>query len=328
MKELFVFCQLFIYLVLCRDSFGQDNIDTNKVKYYCSPCGCKYDDKIFDSSGKCPACNMKLLQVGTFNFEMASVSQNEIIVYASNKPDNKRVLYYRSLQPGSDPVLIGEGVMPQISADGKRILFERGKEGIFIYNAQTKTTKGLIAKIKLNGIQSPAWSATDNNVIFSAGNFPNIGIYKINIDDQTTKPLIAHPGVRYGCVPSPDGKKLAYRCVKGTTDNNRQRGIVVFDLSTKEEKYITTIGEYCKWSPDGKKLAFHWPDSSDFCIYTVNADGTGLKKIAGLKGNDYELPVWSADGKKIYFQTNRRRGNWEIWRMNSDGSDQQSVIWN
>ena len=80
------------------------------------------------------------------------------------------------------------------------------------------------------------------------------------------------------------------------------------------------------WSPDGKQLAFHWPDSSDFCIYTVNRDGSGLKRIALTRGSDNELPTWSPDGKKIFFQTNKRRGNWEIWSMNVDGSDQKLVL--
>jgi len=59
----------------------------------------------------------------------------------------------------------------------------------------------------------------------------------------------------------------------------------------------------------------------------VNADGEGLRKIEGIKGSDNELPLWSVDGRKIYFQTNRRRGNWEIWVMNTDGSDQKPFIW-
>jgi Tol biopolymer transport system component len=75
-------------------------------------------------------------------------------------------------------------------------------------------------------------------------------------------------------------------------------------------------------------LAFHWKGDKNFAIFIVNADGSGLKKIAEDKDGDCELPVWSADGRKIFFQTNRRHGNWEIWVMNTDGSEQKPFIWN
>jgi len=82
----------------------------------------------------------------------------------------------------------------------------------------------------------------------------------------------------------------------------------------KEEKFVTNIVEYRTWSPDGKKLAFHWPNSSGFCIYTVNADGTGLRKIAGAKGSDYEIAHTVSQWKENMLsneQEKRELGNLE-----------------
>jgi Tol biopolymer transport system component len=256
---------------------------------------------------------------------MVSVSRNGKMAYVSNERDNKRAVYFQSAGAKLKPLFIGGGSMPLLSMDGKRILYEGSRKEIFLYDLSTRKQVELGQFIKLEGMQSPVWSASGKEVIFSAGSFPNLGIYSINIKTKTVSPMVTDSGMRYGCVPSPDGKKMAYRCVKGN-NQNRQRGIVVLDLITKDEKYITGIGEYCKWSPDGKKLAFHWPDSSDYCIYTVNADGTELKKIAGKKGIDFELPAWSPDGNKIYFQLTNSQGNWEIWVMDADGSDQRPVI--
>jgi len=36
-------------------------------------------------------------------------------------------------------------------------------------------------------------------------------------------------------------------------------------------------------------------------------------------------PTWSPDGAKIAFLTDRR-GKWEIWVMNADGSDQRPMF--
>jgi Tol biopolymer transport system component/photosystem II stability/assembly factor-like uncharacterized protein len=68
-------------------------------------------------------------------------------------------------------------------------------------------------------------------------------------------------------------------------------------------------------------LAFDSDAGGDYDIYTINANGTGLNNLINDSASphgDFE-PVWSPDGKKIAFTTNRD-GNNEIYVMNSDGS--------
>jgi len=319
-----ILCSFMIFAIFPTKMTAQKT--SGKIKYYCSSCGCSNDGKELDSAGKCSACGMHVLKLGGFNYQSPSVSNNGAMVYTFNKSGkNQQVCYKKNLF--SKEKIIGEGSSPQISPDGKKIIFA-GKEAenkICIYDTDAGTITNISSKIDLPGVQSPVWNSVGNGIFFCAGTFPDIGVYKINIDEGKPEPVITMEGLRYAAMPSPNGKKIAYRCAKGKTNEDRQRGIAVYDLSTKEEKYITNIGEYCTWSPDGKSLAFHWPDSSDFYIYTVKADGTGLRKIAGIKGSDSELPVWSADGRKIYFQTNRSN-NWEIWSMNADGTDQKLLI--
>jgi Tol biopolymer transport system component len=58
-------------------------------------------------------------------------------------------------------------------------------------------------------------------------------------------------------------------------------------------------------------------------IYTINADGTGLKKIVSPgKGTDY--PVASPDGHWIYFQS-KLAGATQVYRCKSDGSGVTSL---
>jgi Tol biopolymer transport system component len=68
------------------------------------------------------------------------------------------------------------------------------------------------------------------------------------------------------------------------------------------------------WSPDGQKIAFVSDQPSPgpiHTIYVMNADGSGVTKIAdfGLK------PAWSPDGRKIAFD-----GDGGIFVVNGDGS--------
>ena len=53
-------------------------------------------------------------------------------------------------------------------------------------------------------------------------------------------------------------------------------------------------------------------------IYSVNADGTGLKKLVAL-GKNTDYPTASADGKWIYFQSNAG-GRSQVYRCRPDGT--------
>jgi Tol biopolymer transport system component len=55
----------------------------------------------------------------------------------------------------------------------------------------------------------------------------------------------------------------------------------------------------------------------------MNADGTGVTQLTD--NNDWDRsPVWSPDGKQIAFESDRY-GDWEIFVMNADGSDVESL---
>jgi len=310
-------------LFYCLHSSAQGQ--KTKVEYFCAPCGCKNDGKVFDAAGTCPLCGMLLQQVGTFSYEMPAVSADgDIMAYVSYKPDNVGRVFFRKTSGNDTVKLIGEGSMPQISFDKKYVVFEGNENKIFLYDINGDSTVDISPQ--LPGVQSPAWQPT-GNLVFAAGKFPKIGIYIMNISDKKIQTLRAEDGMRYGCKVSPDGKKIAYRWTRRLTDTIFEKGIAVYDIEKAEEKLITTIGEYPSWSPDGKQLAFHWKGQKYFAVFVVNMDGTELKKIAEDKDGDSELPVWSGDGRKLFFQTNRIHGNWEIWVMNADGSNQEPFIW-
>jgi len=80
-----------------------------------------------------------------------------------------------------------------------------------------------------------------------------------------------------------------------------------------------------EWSHDSKSICFAAMvlDSGKFVngrweIYTVNIDGSDLKKLTNNKFNDV-WPCFTPDDRVIYFQSDRD-GNPEIYRMENDGS--------
>jgi Tol biopolymer transport system component len=78
------------------------------------------------------------------------------------------------------------------------------------------------------------------------------------------------------------------------------------------------------WSPDGKRIAF----SRDWGryvwdIFTVNADGSALKRVTSGGGGNKRGPAWSPDGTRIaYVNHSKTVGPDRIAVIASDGSSQ------
>ena len=77
------------------------------------------------------------------------------------------------------------------------------------------------------------------------------------------------------------------------------------------------------WSPDGRSLVFESTLSGKYSIYTINVDGTGLRRLTVDTANS-EQASWSHDGMRIAFSSDRA-GHLDIYTMNPDGSDQRRV---
>ena len=82
------------------------------------------------------------------------------------------------------------------------------------------------------------------------------------------------------------------------------------------------------WSPDGRTIAFVSSRDGDDEVFTVRADGTGLRQLTrntvlpgGVPVLDH-APAWSPDGRHLAFVSNRDGGEMEVYRMRADGSAQ------
>jgi Tol biopolymer transport system component len=74
------------------------------------------------------------------------------------------------------------------------------------------------------------------------------------------------------------------------------------------------------WSPDGRTIVFESTLSGTYSVYSINADGSDLKRLTADSVNN-EQPRWSPDGKRIVFSSDRA-GHLDLYVMNADGSNQ------
>lgn len=78
------------------------------------------------------------------------------------------------------------------------------------------------------------------------------------------------------------------------------------------------------WSPDGREiLAGAKPDSGDWDIRVMRADGSGLRTLGASPATDRH-PRWSAAGDFIVFDSNRLTAD-DVFIIRPDGSDLRRV---
>jgi len=114
-------------------------------------------------------------------------------------------------------------------------------------------------------------------------------------------PYDVHP--RY----SPDGKSILFISDKSGSDN-----LWTMDLESKEQKQLTKDkNKYhvsADWSPDGQYIV-GTSGRRNIKPFIIHKDGGGgAELLSEQKANKYIDPVFSADGRYIYFST--RRGAW------------------
>lgn len=122
---------------------------------------------------------------------------------------------------------------------------------------------------------------------------------------------------------SPDGRMLAISCSMSGKPETR---VYVVAADGGEPKVVTegAWSYFHSWSPDGKTIAFTRPDhKGGGNIFVIPAEGGAEKALTTGTGISDD-PDYSADGKWIYFNSDRG-GSMQIWRMRADGSGAEQV---
>jgi len=149
----------------------------------------------------------------------------------------------------------------------------------------------------------------------------NLGIYQRNLENFDEKPILENKSIEFGCINchsfannDPNKMMIHIRAIHGGTVISNNGKLSKVDTKTK---YTLNGGAYPCWHPDGKHIAFSvnkigqlfcsgetrievLDESSDLIVYDVEKNTVITSPKVSTENNE-NLPVWSPDGKFIYF---------------------------
>ncbi len=243
---------------------------------------------------------------------------------------------------------------PSFSPDGKKIVFTASVDEfpeIFSMNvdgsdlvqltdgsgfsqmpsyARIVTTQGNSESLP----SSETISLQEGSLVFISQSAGAVDIYSTETGETDVTRLTKTYDAETSPVFSPDGSKVAYIMKKQNSSelyimnpDGTEQTLVTAEVSPYSENipqfYLryydgsNPIGRPC-FSPDGEIIYFTADEDDLYSIYSVNVDGSGLRKLG--EGQD---PCVSPDGSKIVYCV--YGNNPAVWIMNSNGSQAKKL---
>jgi Tol biopolymer transport system component len=121
---------------------------------------------------------------------------------------------------------------------------------------------------------------------------------------------------------SPDGSQVTiWSRVKDPSGRGMiDAGWTVPTFGGTLQPYLRNIAEL-DWSPDGQRIAYHTAEAGD-PMFVANADEKerGLPLHVSAPGLHSHFPLWSRDGRFIYFVHGYVPDEMDVWRVAADGT--------
>lgn len=263
--------------------------------------------------------------------------KNGRIVYASYRDGHSQIYAMNSDGTGQTRLTndVANDSQPRWSPDNTKIAFVSDRDAnhqttqIYVMNADGTNQVNVSKNITEHDL-GPAWSPDGTKIAFSRAGT----LYVMNAADGSGQKMLIEDGETPSW--SPDGKKIVF--ISGSYGNGISRIHIMNADGTLpvrldyDPKSLQFPGPYPPnnpihigseswphWSPDGKKITFT-ADEVGPSIYSINVDGTGLRR---LDGQWDLLSTWSPDGTKAVFTKSASGPNpsdYEIYTIAADGN--------
>jgi len=171
----------------------------------------------------------------------------------------------------------------------------------------------------------PDWSPDGTRIAFVSDRDGNDEIYVMNADGTGQLRLTSSTAADGNPDWSPDGTSIAFA-------SDRDGNLEIYAMSADGSSVVrltTDIAadDHPAWSPDGSRIAFQTEraTSGGVEVFVMDANGANPVNLSSNAADFDGRPAWSPDGTRIAFTSTRDDGDFEIYVMNADGSEQERI---
>ncbi|HEX4950322.1 MAG TPA: protein kinase [Blastocatellia bacterium] len=211
----------------------------------------------------------------------------------------------------------GPEYFPSLAPDGKSFVYASYASGnwdIYFQRVGGKNAINLTKDAVADDTQ-PAFSPDGERITFRSERDGG-GIFVMGATGESVKRLT---DFGYNPAWSPDGKEIA--CAEENTVTNpvmrwsANNRVWTVSVSTGEKRLVMTEGTQPNWSPNGHRIALsgRLKPGGRRDIFTIPAGGGETIEVTTDPATDWN-PVWSPDGKYLYFVSDRS-GSMNLWRV-------------
>ena len=210
---------------------------------------------------------------------------------------------------------------PAWSPDGARLAYVSYRDGNGELYVMTADGSGATRLTRHHGEDlSPAWSPDGARIVFSRDR----RIHVMNADGTRVRRLT---GLAESHSPawSPDGRTIVFSSAGRTPENPelysiRPNGAGLKRLThTKGDAHTLGDDGFPSWSPDGRTIVFTSNRTGEGELWTMRADGSGERRLFGLRRRDDWNPRYSPDGAWIAFESRPTTGV-DVYVVRADGT--------
>jgi Tol biopolymer transport system component len=249
-------------------------------------------------------------------------------VYDANPDRRTYDIHMFQLGTGQREILVGQASQPDLSPDGKRLVYrswDQGMRGIYVRELADGKTWQLVS---FHEAEHPSWSPDSQYITYSSQQESDRKWRLYRTWGLESDMVRRDGGDIFGRVPiwSPDGRIIYWECPLGAC------GLYAIHPDGTNFTRITLSDQHTApaASPDGNRIVFMSNASSTWEIYLTDATPPGGQpdpdpdRLTQNNARD-GLPTWSPDGRWLAFVSDRD-GAWAVWVMRPNGSGQNKLF--
>jgi Tol biopolymer transport system component/predicted Ser/Thr protein kinase len=214
-----------------------------------------------------------------------------------------------------------EESFPSLSPDGNTVVYARRSGDdwdIFSQRVGGFNAQNLTESFSGDDTQ-PAFSPDGQFIAFRSERDGG-GVFVMGASGESVRRL-SDRGTAYHPAWSPDSQEVIYTDEIVLNPRDRQvlpHRLWAVNIKTLEKRLITTKDvAQPQWSPNGHRLTYWASDEkTQRDIWTMSPTGDSAVRVTNDAATDWN-PVWSPDGKYLYFVSDRS-GGIQLWRVAID----------